>query len=47
MARLDLSKAQIVRADLGQLPVGAQTRKGQVRIYPAGEDQMQVSGLML
>ena len=47
LARLDLLEAEIVRADLGQLSAHPPPRKRQVRVHPAGEDQMHVSGQML
>ncbi len=42
-----LLEAQFVRTNLDQLPVGSQTRKRQVWVHAAGEDQMQMSGQML
>src|SRR5215472_2978316 len=40
LVRLDLSKAQIVPADLGQLPTHPKPGERQARVYAAGEDQM-------
>src|SRR5205823_1326978 len=47
VVRLDLSKTQIVSADLSQLPTDTQTCEGQVRVHPAGEDQVQMGRQML
>src|SRR5205814_2291101 len=47
LTRFALLEAQLVRTNLGQLPVGSETRKGQVWVHAAGEDQMQMSGQML
>src|SRR5690349_13352093 len=47
LARLALLEAQIVRPDLGQLPTSTPSRQRQVRVDPAGKDQMEVSWLML
>ncbi len=47
VVRPALLEAQTGRADPGQLPLGAQPRQGQIRVDPAGEDQMQVGRQML